>query len=78
MNTKLAKLRTGDRIVSITNAQGKAIPAAKISTGVRFPASGDQTLTVASVEVYGKTAVVRFTNGGMLLPCAANTPVKTA
>lgn len=76
--TTLGQLNPGDEILSITSTQG-VIPASVVTTGILFPTDGTvQRLFVRSAKVFGKSAIVTFTNGGFLPACAAKTPCTIA
>lgn len=75
--TTLGQLTPGDEILTITSTKG-VIPAHRVTTGVRYPATGRQRLIVHTANVHSRHAMITFTNGGRLLPVAATTPCTIA
>jgi hypothetical protein len=72
--TTLGQLAEGDEVLFIADT-----PASIVTTGIQWPTDGSvQRLFIRSAKAYGKgkaaTAVILFTNGGFLAPCAASTP----
>ena len=73
--TTLGRLTPGSEILSITTPAGDIHrPEQAVTFGALLPGADPARLIVRSAKVHGKNVIVGFTNGRVLLACAATTP----